>query len=186
MYVRIFILMVLVISSCRPATPPHPETVLGIKLGLPKAQMLEVFNSGKLKFENEKSYIDYGEFRGFLTVDSVVSSEGSFINAVRLKFVNPGLNLQQDSFSEYVSQININQIIISYETKYGNPKEIPEKKSLMQRREWEIGDLSIQLFTDCTLQLGNVQRCKAQVLYDFTSDAYKKFKVYLEKNNKGI
>ena len=175
-----------IICSCHSTIPTHPETVLGIKLGLPKAQMLEITNSGKLKFEDEKSYINYGEFRGYLTADTVISSEGSFIDCVKLKFINLDLNTDKARDWEYVSEFNLNQIISSYEIKYGTPHESEDKKSLIQIRSWYIGDLNIGLFTDCHLEWGGVKRCKAEVVYGYTLDGYKIFKAYLEKNNKGI
>ncbi len=179
---RIFIALLFTLGSCTSKTP-HPETVLGIKLGLPTTQVLEAVNSGNLKLENDESYIDYGKFKGYLTLDTSPSSDGMLVDAVRLKFQKKGSENPNNGTSKFISQLNMIDIITSYETKYGKPKNPPEKNSPTQVREWEVGDLHIQLHT---ARWGDEQHCEAQVLYDFTSRAYERFKRNVEKRNKTI
>lgn len=189
MYIKQFYLfsIIFILFSCKPS---NPETILGIKLGLPeKSQITDATQIGMIKTEGDRQYVDYVTIRGYLSTSTATNTNGiEILKGIFLKFVNPNLrhpNLAPyKQNNEWVSDFDIRYLIETYKGKYGEPEY--ENNYGYEKRTWKRGDMVIILSTKSEYEhLGQVY-CNANASYSYKKHISEKMDEEETKNNKSI
>ena len=150
-------LVFLSLVSCKPS---NPETIVGLRLGLPAEPQIKDAFERKVLYKTEQTYIDkyYIDFFGDVRVESYLvpktteNNEGvDILTGVTLCFIDKNIiphdYIQTDKYDyRWISIPEINEVINAYTQKYGKT-DVEKSDHGGTIRKWIKGDLVIKLET---------------------------------------
>lgn len=175
--------------SCKNEQESNPETVLGIKLGMPiQEQYDKLLNGGKLNLSSEGiKFIDFGSYKGSLNDHTF--SDNKTLRDLTILFVNPnnqGVLSGNDSRKGVLSELNKNEIIKMYQDKYGDYKSETGEYG-WRRYIWVKPNMTITLgFRVWGTSNGGINYYMVQALYALDKKLDKKIDAEIKKNNPNI
>lgn len=182
----IIITTIIFLSSCKPS---NPETVLGLKLGLPRSyQINEAIQKGNLLTDGDRMFIQYGSTRGYLrTRTNTINNDVEVLTGIYLKFVDTLFihpNIKND---EWINIYGIDLLKTLYKEKYGQPdSEDTNSNGCKYKAVWKRGDLEIILDTYLDVDFFGKKYYHADATYMYKESIIKKMDEDDEKNNKSI
>ena len=164
-------LATVILFSC---SRPTPETVLGLKLGLPfGGQVKTLIEQKQLLLDGDKPYIQYSGYRGYLNTSGGALNDKNEepLQSVTIYFLNN--NLSTDRIRPMVADFDTVKIIKEYIETYGAPTI--KQVNYLTERIWEKGGMQITLVTEDENKKDNgINFCKAMVIYEYSESIKQK------------
>jgi hypothetical protein len=149
--------------------PEGYETVLGIRIGLPRDEQLKALHDdGKVLIDGHYKYymISYDDFRAHIFTHTYEQNGVHKIKRVVLSFNNLAYQDQNATFIDVITPKHFDELVRMYQTKYGEGTQV--HFSDIERYAgyvWNVGDIIIELNAWRLLPIGSSLNLRCTVTY---------------------